>query len=176
MIRLAPLLGCLATAACTSQSRDPAPTTMAPASPSPKPDPAAPAVAQAQPRGTVVLHGSQGDRTILVEVVSSPRMVERGLMYRQHLPPGEGMLFLMGEEEVQSFWMRNTLIPLDMIFIDKHFKVVGIVENAEPRSEISRSVGIPSSYVLEVNGGWSSQNGVAAGTMVKFEGVEAVAH
>ncbi len=133
-------------------------------------DPAAPK------RGLVVLSGSQGERRITVEVVSSPRAVERGLMYRQHLPLDEGMLFLMGEEDIQSFWMRNTLIPLDMMFIDKNFKVVGIVENAEPRSEKSRSVGIPSSYVLEVNGGWSAQNGVAAGTMVKFEGVEAAAH
>ena len=124
----------------------------------------------------MVLSGSQGERRITVEVVSSPRAVERGLMYRQHLPLDEGMLFLMGEEDIQSFWMRNTLIPLDMMFIDKNFKVVGIVENAEPRSEKSRSVGIPSSYVLEVNGGWSAQNGVAAGTMVKFEGVEAAAH
>lgn len=162
----ASLLG-LALAACSTQPRDPGPTL------SPAATPAAPvtevAATPAAPRAHVVLSGSQGERTVTVEVVSSPRAVERGLMYRQHLPLDEGMLFLMGEEDVQSFWMRNTLIPLDMIFIDKGFKVVGIVENAEPRTETSRTVNKPSSYVLEVNGGWSAKNGIAAGATVKFD-------
>jgi uncharacterized membrane protein (UPF0127 family) len=128
-------------------------------------------------RAHVVLSGSQGDRTVSVEVVASPRAVERGLMFRQHLPLDEGMLFLMGEEEVQSFWMRNTLIPLDMIFIDKAFKVVGVVENAEPRTETSRTVGKPSTYVLEVNGGWTAKNGIAAGATAKFDDhIESIAH
>jgi uncharacterized protein len=127
-------------------------------------------------RASVVLTGSQGERKVVVEVVSSPRAVERGLMYRQHLPVDDGMLFLMGEEDIHSFWMRNTLIPLDMIFIDKDMKVVGIVENAEPRTETSRTVNKPSSYVLEVNGGWSAKNGIGAGATVTFDGVEAAQH
>jgi uncharacterized protein len=176
LIRLTLLTGALAAAACSNSSRDPSPAPPPTTTPT-----AAPATAEkdAQPalkRGTVTLLGSQGERKITVEVVASPRAVERGLMYRQHLPIDEGMLFLMGGEEVQSFWMRNTLIPLDIIFIDKNFKIVGISENAEPRTETPRTVGIPSSYVLEVNGGWSAQNGVGAGTMVRFEGVEEAAH
>lgn len=127
-------------------------------------------------RGTVTLLGAQGERKVNVEVVSSPRAVERGLMYRTHLPIDDGMLFLMGEEEVQSFWMHNTLIALDMIFIGKDMKVVGIVENSEPRTDTSRSINKPSSYVLEVNGGWSAKNGIAAGTVAKFENVEAAQH
>ncbi len=123
-------------------------------------------------RGTVTLTGSQGARKVTVEVVSSPRAVERGLMYRTHLPVDEGMLFLMGEEEVQSFWMHNTLIALDMIFIGKDMKVVGIVENAEPRTDTSRTINLPSSYVLEVNGGWAAEHGVAAGDRVRFEGID----
>lgn len=145
-----------------------------PSAASPAGGSAAPAPAPAAGRAFVVLSGSQGERKVTVEVVSSPRAVERGLMYRQHLPIDDGMLFLMGEEDIQSFWMRNTLIPLDMIFIGKDMKVVGIVENAEPRTETSRTVNKPSSYVLEVNGGWSAKNGIAAGTAVKFDGVEAV--
>lgn len=169
------LLG-LALVACSTQPRDPSSTTMSaqPASP-PVSQPASETPVTAR-RAHVVLTGSQGERTVTVEVVSSPRAVERGLMYRQHLPIDEGMLFLMGEEDVQSFWMRNTLIPLDMLFIDKNFKVVGIVENAEPRTETSRTVGKPSSYVLEVNGGWSAKNGIAAGAVAKFDDVESVAH
>lgn len=125
----------------------------------------------------VTLTGTKGEHAVKVEVVASPRAVERGLMYRTHLPLDEGMLFLMGEEEVHSFWMRNTLIPLDMLFIDKELKVVGIVENAEPRTETSRTVGIPSSYVLEVNGGWCAAHGIAAGATVRLsDNVRDVAH
>lgn len=188
MVRFSLIAGLLAAAACSNSSRDPSPTPMAPAKPTPAtPDrPTTNGVSAengagggesaAPKRGTVTLLGTQGERKITVEVVSSPRAVQQGLMYRQHLPLDEGMLFLMGEEDVQSFWMKNTLISLDIIFIDKNFKIVGISANAEPRTETPRTVGIPSSYVLEVNGGWSAQNGVGAGTMVRFEGVEAAAH
>jgi uncharacterized membrane protein (UPF0127 family) len=140
------------------------------------PQASTPTSTPAAKRAFVVLTGSKGDRKVTVEVVSSPRAVERGLMYRQHLPIDDGMLFLMGAEDLHSFWMRNTLIPLDIIFIGKDMKVVGIVENAEPRTEISRTVNKPSSFVLEVNSGWTAKNGIAAGTTVKFDGVEAAQH
>jgi uncharacterized membrane protein (UPF0127 family) len=66
--------------------------------------------------------------------------------------------------------MRNTLIPLDMIFIAKDMTIAGVVENAEPLTEEPlRHVGKPSLYVLEVNGGWTKQNGVVAGAKVRFE-------
>lgn len=171
----ASLLG-LVLAACSTQSREPS-SAAAPTQPTSPVTASSDATAKQAPRAKVVLNGSQGERVVTVEVVSSPRAVERGLMYRQHLPIDEGMLFLMGEEDVQSFWMRNTLIPLDIIFIDKHFKIVGISENAEPRTETSRTVGKPSSYVLEVNGGWSAQNGIGTGTTVKFDdNIESFAH
>jgi uncharacterized protein len=174
----ASLMG-LVLAACSTQTRDPS-ATRAPARPTTAAAASSDAAAKqapAAPRAKVVLNGSQGERVVTVEVVASPRAVERGLMYRQHLPIDEGMLFLMGEEDVQSFWMRNTLIPLDIIFIDKGFKIVGISENAEPRTETSRTVGKPSSYVLEVNGGWSAKNGIGAGTTVTFDAnIESFAH
>jgi uncharacterized protein len=166
------------TLACSTSSRDPS-TAKAP--PTPR---AATAAVTAPPKQTqgdaatraqVVLTGTQGEHTVEVEVVSTPRAVERGLMFRQFLPVDGGMLFLMGEEDVQTFWMRNTLIPLDMIFIDKELNVVGVVENAEPRTDTPRSVGKPSSFVLEVNGGWSAKHGVGAGTKVRFVGVQAAA-
>jgi uncharacterized membrane protein (UPF0127 family) len=123
------------------------------------------------PRPAVYLSGAQGESRVAVEVVSTPAATQRGLMYRQHLPPDDGMLFLMEERKVQSFWMHNTLIPLDMIFIDRDLTVVGIVEQATPLTEDSRDVGKPSVYVLEVNGGWSKQHGVGAGSKVRFENV-----
>jgi uncharacterized membrane protein (UPF0127 family) len=121
----------------------------------------------------VTLSTSQGDATVAVEVVSTSAQIERGLMYREHLPPEQGMLFLMKEERVWPFWMHNTLIPLDMIFIAKDMTVAGIVENAEPRTDVLRQVVAPSLYVLEVNGGYCAAHKLAAGAKVRFDGVTA---
>jgi uncharacterized membrane protein (UPF0127 family) len=119
----------------------------------------------------VTLSTPQGDATVAVEVVSTAAQIQRGLMYRQHLPPDQGMLFLMEEERVWPFWMRNTLIPLDMIFIAKNMTVAGVVENAEPRTETLRQVDAPSLYVLEVNGGYCATHKIATGAKVRFDGV-----
>jgi uncharacterized membrane protein (UPF0127 family) len=139
--------------------------------------PTAPAQAQvaATPQATtmpkVYLSTPTGDLTVSVEVVATEAQVQRGLMFRQHLPPDQGMLFLMSEERPWAFWMRNTLIPLDMIFIGKDMKIAGVVENAEPRTETLREVKAPSSYVLEVNGGYCAAHKVSAGASVRFEAV-----
>jgi uncharacterized membrane protein (UPF0127 family) len=119
----------------------------------------------------VYLSTPQGEIAVAVEVVATEATIERGLMYRQHLPPDQGMLFLMNQERPWPFWMRNTLIPLDMIFIASNMKVAGIVENAEPRTESLRQVSAPSLYVLEVNGGYCAAHKVSAGATVRFEGV-----
>ena len=89
-------------------------------------------------------------------------------MYREHMADDAGMLFLMPEERVQSFWMKNTFIPLDIIFIRADLTVAGIVENAEPQTLTSRTVGKPSKYVLEVNAGWSQRHGVKTGSKATF--------
>jgi uncharacterized membrane protein (UPF0127 family) len=143
--------------------------TQVPSTPAP---PAAPVARPREPRGTVYLATPSGEKAVSVEVVRSEAAQARGLMYRQHLPPGDGMLFYMGEEKVHSFWMENTLIPLDIIFIGKDMRIVGIVENAAPRTRDNRFVNGRSLYVLEVNGGWSKANGIGPGTVVRFEGTE----
>lgn len=114
----------------------------------------------------------QGEVSVDVEVVDTWPKIEKGLMHRQHLGLDSGMLFLMEGEEDWGFYMKNTLIPLDMIFIAKDFTIVGIVENAVPRDLTSRKVGKPSLYVLEVNGGWTRKHGVVAGAKVRFENVK----
>lgn len=119
----------------------------------------------------VHLLAPQGDAVVEVEIVSTPAQIERGLMYREHLPPDQGMLFLMTEEKEWSFWMSNTLIPLDMLFIAGDMTIAGIVANAEPRTETLRTVGKPSRYVLEVNGGYCASHKIAAGMKVRFDGV-----
>jgi uncharacterized membrane protein (UPF0127 family) len=84
-------------------------------------------------------------------------------MYRKSLPEDKGMLFDLHTRTDQTFWMHNTCIPLDLLFIDEDGLIVGIVENAPTLNDIPRSVGCPSRYVLEVNAGWSRRNGVKAG-------------
>ncbi|MFE8596856.1 DUF192 domain-containing protein [Archangium violaceum] len=127
------------------------------------------------PRARVRLEDASGGvHRVDVEVAATPEARTRGLMWRQELPAGQGMLFIFPEEEVQSFWMRNTLIPLDMLFIDSAGKIVGIVENAQPRTLTSRSVGLPGRYVLEVPGGWSRASGIARGGTVRFQGLEGI--
>jgi hypothetical protein len=121
----------------------------------------------------VVLKDAQGGvHRVEVEVAATPESRARGLMWREELPAGQGMLFVFAEEEVQSFWMRNTLIPLDMLFIDSEGRIVGIVERAQPRTLTGRSVGVPGRYVLEVPGGWCQSKGIATGDTVELEGLE----
>ncbi len=135
------------------------------------PKPTATATAPAEPPAKVYLSSAAGDIAVNVEVVRTPAKIERGLMYREHLPPDDGMLFIMGYENDHTFWMHNTLIPLDMLFITKDLTVAGIVENAEPQTDTLRKVGATSLYVLEVNGGWSKAHQVTSGAKVRFEHV-----
>jgi uncharacterized membrane protein (UPF0127 family) len=174
MSRLAIPVALLLAVACSKPppADDGAAVTERPEVPSSPAPPAAPVARAREPRGTVYLATPAGEKAVSVEVVRSEAAQARGLMYRQHLPPDDGMLFFMGEERIHSFWMENTLIPLDILFIGKDMKVVGLVESAEPRTRTGRHVDRPSLYVLEVNGGWSKQHGVGAGTVVRFEGTD----
>jgi hypothetical protein len=91
---------------------------------------------------------------------------ERGLMYRKQMGEAEGMLFYIDEKKVQTFWMHNTCIPLDMLFIDDDGTIVGIVESAPVLDDGAREVDCPSRYVLEVNAGWTRRHGVKPGQRV----------
>ena len=139
--------------------------------PAVSPPPASPSPAPAnQPK--VTLDTPRGPVTVDVEVVSTPAKIEKGLMYREHLGLDAGMLFFMGKEKDWTFWMHNTLIPLDMIFITKDMTVAGVVQNAEPKTDTLRMVGATSLYVLEVNGGYTASHGVIAGAKVRFDNVK----
>ena len=116
---------------------------------------------------TISIATPRGEVTITVEVVTTRAEIARGLMYRTYLPYDAGMLFLMGKDAVWSFYMRNTLIPLDMIFIARDLTVAGVFPNAQPCTETLRSIHKPSSYVLEVNGGWAAAHQITAGAKVR---------
>lgn len=119
----------------------------------------------------VILHSGARSIPIRVELARTDSQRERGLMYRNHLEPDAGMLFIFDQDGPLTFWMKNTFIPLDIIFIDRDRRIVGIVENAVPETETPRRVQGLSRYVLEIGGGLSRRLGIAAGGQVDFEGV-----
>lgn len=94
-----------------------------------------------------------------------------GLMNREKLEEDKGMIFLFNNEGKREFWMKNTLIPLDMIFLDKNFKIVNIIENAQPCKildcELYSSAG-PAKYVIEINGGLSSKYNITNQTKIMW--------
>ena len=110
-----------------------------------------------------------GDARVTVELADTTSSISRGLMHRTQLAADTGMLFLMGYERDHAFWMKNTLIPLDMIFIARDLTVAGVVHETQPRSERPRRAGAPSLYVLEVNAGWAAEHRVTRGIAVRFE-------
>lgn len=106
--------------------------------------------------------------TFKVELAVTDDEQARGLMFRERLADDEGMLFIFGKDEARAFWMRNTLIPLDIIFIDSRFKVVSVHDFAKPKDETSISSRFPAKYVVEVNGGKAATCRIKAGTRVKI--------
>ncbi len=121
----------------------------------------------------VVIHSGDRATTFQVELARTPAEHERGLMYRQALAPDAGMLFVFERPSQQVFWMKNTLIPLDMIFIRADRRILGVVEKAEPQTLTERFVPGESQYVLEIAGGGAAERGLGAGDFVEFKGVDA---
>jgi hypothetical protein len=118
-------------------------------------------------RATVGFEGSTATVSVERAVTNDHRM--RGLMFRTYMPENEGMLFEFEEERDITFWMKNTCISLDMIFIAADGLIVGIEENTPTLTTQSFAPGVcKSRYVLEVNAGWARKNGVRAGMRVKL--------
>jgi len=135
-----------------------------------RPAPPPPAAPDVPPRVTIDSPSGRST-TVTVELARTPDEQARGLMFRERLAPGTGMLFVFPVTEEHAFWMQNTLVPLDMIFIDEAGRVVGVVERAEPLTTTLRTVGKPSRYVLEVAGGVAAERGIRPGDQVRFEGL-----
>lgn len=116
---------------------------------------------------------SSGTDTIKVfdiELAESMNEIQYGMMYRKSMDPNTGMLFLMGgEDRRQSFYMKNTYVTLDIIYINKNLEIVSIQKNAQPLDETSLPSTGPASYVLELLGGESDKLGIEAGNKVSWE-------
>ena len=159
--------------ACTHRAEpEPGPSASDRAAPTEPTGPTKPS--ETAPRSLAVVElrppGSPPQR-VGVELALTDAERARGLMFRERLDEGRGMLFVFSGDDLRSFWMRNTLIPLDMIFISSRLEVVGVVHNATPLTEAPRGVNAKSQYVLEVPGGWAEAHGVERGCPVQLEGV-----
>lgn len=104
--------------------------------------------------------------TLVIETAATPEARTIGLMFRKSMPQDAGMLFLFETEEPRAFWMRNTLIPLDMIFIKKDGAIRHIGANAIPHDETPVPSNGPASAVLEINGGRAAELGLKPGDIV----------
>jgi uncharacterized protein len=115
---------------------------------------------------TVEIASKTGVHAFQVEMAITPEEKERGLMFRRELADGHGMLFDFFVDQDVAFWMKNTYIPLDMIFIRSDGRILRIAENAQPLSERNIPSGGPVRAVLEVIGGTARKMGIAPGDHV----------
>ena len=91
-----------------------------------------------------------------------------GLMYREHMDEDQGMLFIFPKEEYQSFWMRNTVLSLDILYVNKNREIVTIHKNAVPFSEESLPSTEPAIYVVEVNAGFTTRHNISEGDKISW--------
>lgn len=122
------------------------------------------------PRATVTTYDKNGAKTCTfsVEMAVTPEQISRGLMFREHLDSSSGMLFVFDREEIQNFWMVNTKIPLDIVFIRSSFRIVNVHLNATPFDQTTISSLKPTKYVLEINAGMARQCRIHPGNKISF--------
>ena len=106
---------------------------------------------------------NQPTHNINAKIATSPQELREGLMFVKYLPPDEGMLFVYPKIAKHSFWMKNTLIPLDVIYMDGNYNVIGFVLNNQPHDLTSKGIDKPSKYFLEVNGGYVERKNINIG-------------
>ena len=128
---------------------------------------AAPVAAAVCDQQSVGLRGDWGQARFSVEIADDAAERSRGLMFRESLPGSAGMLFIYDSPQTLSFWMRNTLIPLDLLFIDSRGVVQRVYENAIPGDETPIRGGDNLLGVLEINGGLARRMGISPGTQLR---------
>ncbi|MYE35740.1 MAG: DUF192 domain-containing protein [Gemmatimonadales bacterium] len=108
-----------------------------------------------------------GGIAIQVEIADDADERQRGLMFRESLAENQGMLFVYPEQRILGFWMRNTLIPLDIAYIDREGRIVDI-QQMEPQTTETHDSAAPAMYALEMNQGWFEANGIRIGDLIEF--------
>jgi uncharacterized protein len=132
--------------------------------------PAGHAAAQLQqfPTAPLTIESTGGPHKFAVEVATTPQQMAQGLMFRRSLAPDAGMIFDFKTPSMATMWMKNTLIPLDMLFVDAQGRIVNIHERAVPGSLDTISAAAPVRAVVELNGGTAARLGIRAGDRVLF--------
>lgn len=177
LFALAATCGCCLAAGQACRAREaPEPATAAAARDDDRPSgnrAKAPAVARdpaALPTTRVTFANPDGrSATFVCEVAATPDAREVGLMHRRSLPAGHGMVFVFPVAEPQGFWMKNTFVPLDMVFVGPDRTVIGVVENARPLTLELRTVPGAAQYVVELVAFTARDRGIRAGTRVAFD-------
>ncbi len=121
---------------------------------------------------TVELRGPAGVQRFHVEVADDAEEQMKGLMYREKMAVSSGMLFVFAKPKHAQFWMKNTLIPLDMIFADAAGRVTRVHANAVPHDETPIDGGEGVAFVLEINGGLAARMGIGPGTELRHPSVD----
>lgn len=107
---------------------------------------------------------------VIAKFAKTNSQIKKGLMFvKKPLPVNEGMLFFMKRKARHSFWMKNTFIPLDMIFLDEKYRVIGFLQNIKPHDLTLKSIKKPSNYVLEMNAGWVKKNNVKINDIINIK-------
>lgn len=117
----------------------------------------------------LVIETAIGKHRYTVEVAATPQQQETGMMYRRSMPADHGMIFPFAAPQVLTFWMENTWLPLDLVFIASDGKVVSIAADAKPMSRDIISSGAPASAVLELNAGEAKRIGLRPGDRVRYK-------
>jgi hypothetical protein len=107
--------------------------------------------------------------SITIEIADTPELRVKGLMERWSLPDQHGMLFLFDHPEVRRFWMHNTPLSLDMIFVDKNRRILNIAESTTPMSKQEYASRGPAQYVVEVKAGFSKRHGIEEGMSIQWK-------
>ncbi|HEX5453221.1 MAG TPA: DUF192 domain-containing protein [Stellaceae bacterium] len=130
--------------------------------------PAAFAQLQTFPTAPLTIDSASGPHRFTVEVATTPAQMEQGLMFRLHLAPDAGMIFDFKHPTDAEMWMKNTLIPLDMLFVDAKGRIVNIHQRAVPQSTEAIGAAAPVRAVIELNGGTAARLGIRPGDRVIF--------
>lgn len=112
-----------------------------------------------------------GEQAFKIEIADDANERAAGLMYRNFMPDGQGMLFIFENTQQVGFWMKNTVLPLDLIFIDESGRVRGIGEG-KPLSEALITPGVPVRFVLELKKGTAARTGIEDGDLIRHPRIE----